>query len=98
MKVVPTAISEVSVLEPKVSGDERGFFFESFTTRDFEQLTRVAATFVQDNHSKSAKNVLRGQHYQIRQPQGKLVRALAVCGTIYSIKTSDLGKMMLTRS
>lgn len=83
MKVTPTAIPEVLILEPQVFGDERGFFFESFNARRFEQDTGVAATFVQDNHSKSAQNVLRGLHYQIHQPQGKLVRALA--GSIYDV-------------
>lgn len=72
--VTPTAIPEVLVLEPKVFGDARGFFFESFNQRDFEQATGVQAHFVQDNHSKSAKGVLRGLHYQIQHPQGKLVR------------------------
>ena len=83
MKVTPTAIPEVLVLEPQVFGDDRGFFFESFNARRFEQLTGVSCTFVQDNHSKSARNVLRGLHYQIRQPQGKLVRVLA--GAIYDV-------------
>lgn len=83
MKVTPTAIPEVLVLEPQVFGDDRGFFFESFNARRFEQLTGVAANFVQDNHSKSAQNVLRGLHYQIRQPQGKLVRVAA--GAIYDV-------------
>ena len=83
MKVTPTAIPEVLILEPQVFGDERGFFFESFNARKFEQLTGVAANFVQDNHSRSAKNVLRGLHYQVRQPQGKLVRVLA--GAIFDV-------------
>ena len=72
--VTPTAIPDVLVLEPKVFGDARGFFFESFNQRDFEQATGSQANFVQDNHSKSAKGVLRGLHYQIQHPQGKLVR------------------------
>ena len=67
----------VVVMEAKVFGDERGFFFESFNDRRFRELTGVEATFVQDNHSRSAKSVLRGLHYQIRQPQGKLVRVIA---------------------
>jgi dTDP-4-dehydrorhamnose 3,5-epimerase len=67
----------VAVMEPKVFGDERGFFYESFNARRFHELTGVDATFVQDNHSRSTKNVLRGLHYQIRQPQGKLVRVIA---------------------
>ena len=68
------AIPDVILLEPKVFGDARGFFFESFNQRDFEQATGSQANFVQDNHSKSAKGVLRGLHYQIQHPQGKLVR------------------------
>jgi dTDP-4-dehydrorhamnose 3,5-epimerase len=72
--VTPTALPEVLILEPKVFGDERGFFFESFNAKDFEQATGLQRTFVQDNHSKSAKGVLRGLHYQLQQPQGKLVR------------------------
>jgi dTDP-4-dehydrorhamnose 3,5-epimerase len=83
MKVVPTAMPEVLVLEPQVFGDDRGFFFESFNARRFEELTGVRAHFVQDNHSKSAKNVLRGLHYQISQPQGKLVRVMA--GAIFDV-------------
>ena len=83
MKVVPTAIPEVLVLEPQVFGDDRGFFFESFNARRFKELTGLDVQFVQDNHSKSAKNVLRGLHYQIRQPQGKLVRVTA--GAIFDV-------------
>lgn len=83
MKVTPTAIPEVLVLEPQVFGDDRGFFFESFNARRFEQLTGVSANFVQDNHSKSARGVLRGMHYQITQPQGKLVRVAA--GSLYDV-------------
>lgn len=74
MQVIQTAIPDVLILEPKVFGDDRGFFFESFNQQAFEKLTDVKAYFVQDNHSKSAANVLRGLHYQIQQPQGKLVR------------------------
>ncbi|MGQ0441994.1 MAG: dTDP-4-dehydrorhamnose 3,5-epimerase [Methylophilaceae bacterium] len=74
MKVIRTAISDVLIFEPKVFGDERGFFFESFNANLFEQATGLKAHFVQDNHSKSSKNVLRGLHYQIEQAQGKLVR------------------------
>ena len=74
MQVIQTAIPDVLILEPKVFGDDRGFFFESFNQKTFEELTGVKAYFVQDNHSKSAANVLRGLHYQIQQPQGKLVR------------------------
>ncbi len=72
--VTPTALPEVLILEPKVFGDERGFFFESFNAKDFEQATGLKRNFVQDNHSKSVKGVLRGLHYQLQQPQGKLVR------------------------
>jgi dTDP-4-dehydrorhamnose 3,5-epimerase len=73
-QVTPTPIEGVLILEPKVFGDARGFFFESFNARDFEQATGIQRTFVQDNHSKSAKGVLRGMHYQAQNPQGKLVR------------------------
>ena len=74
MKVTPTAIADVLLIEPQVYGDERGFFFESYNARAFRQATGLDVSFVQDNHSRSAKGVLRGLHYQIRQPQGKLVR------------------------
>jgi dTDP-4-dehydrorhamnose 3,5-epimerase len=72
--VIPTSLPEVLILEPKVFGDDRGFFFESFNARDFCVCTGLDVAFVQDNHSKSAKGVLRGLHYQIQHPQGKLVR------------------------
>ena len=75
MKATPTAIADVLVLEPMVFGDERGFFFESFNQQKFEAVTGVKTRFVQDNHSKSAQGVLRGLHYQVQNPQGKLVRA-----------------------
>jgi len=75
MKVTPTAIPDVLVLEPRVFGDARGFFFESWNRRDFE-AAGVASDFVQDNHSRSARNVLRGLHYQIEHPQGKLLRVV----------------------
>ena len=74
MNVIPTAIPDVLILEPKVFGDSRGFFFESFNAQVFREATGVTAHFVQDNHSRSARGVLRGLHYQIEQPQGKLVR------------------------
>jgi dTDP-4-dehydrorhamnose 3,5-epimerase len=74
MHVIPTAIPDVLILEPKVFGDSRGFFFESFNAQVFREATGVTAHFVQDNHSRSARGVLRGLHYQIKQPQGKLVR------------------------
>lgn len=88
--VTPTAIPEVLVLEPKVFGDARGFFFESFNQRDFERATGLTGLqFVQDNHSKSAQGVLRGLHYQIQQPQGKLVRV--VQGEVFDVAV-DLRK------
>ena len=74
MNAVKTSIPEVMIFEPKIFGDERGFFYESFNAKVFEQATGLRPQFVQDNHSKSAKNVLRGLHYQIEQAQGKLVR------------------------
>ena len=76
MNAVPTAIPDLLILEPKVFGDDRGFFFESFNRRRFAELTGRDIDFVQDNHSRSAKNVLRGLHYQIQHPQGKLVRVI----------------------
>lgn len=77
MKAIRTDIPDVIILEPKVFGDDRGFFFESFNAQKFEEVTGVQTLFVQDNHSKSKKGVLRGLHYQIQQAQGKLVRVLA---------------------
>lgn len=74
MQVTRTPIADVLLLEPKVFGDERGFFFESFNERVFREATGVTLPFVQDNHSKSGYGVLRGLHYQLQQPQGKLVR------------------------
>lgn len=74
MNARPTAIPDVVILEPRVFGDERGFFFESFNGKAFRDLTGADVAFVQDNHSRSSRGVLRGLHYQIRQPQGKLVR------------------------
>ena len=82
MKVIPTRFPEVLLLEPRVFGDTRGFFLESWNEREFER-TGIRARFVQDNHSRSAKGVLRGLHYQIRQPQGKLIRVLA--GEIFDV-------------
>ena len=73
MNVIPTAIPDVLIIEPKVFSDERGFFFESFNRRQFAELIGRNVDFVQDNHSRSVENVLRGLHYQIHQPQGKLV-------------------------
>mgnify|MGYP003417487383 FL=1 len=77
MKVTPTAIPDILIIEPKVFGDERGFFFESFNQDAFHQATGLNVNFVQDNHSRSVKGVLRGLHYQIQQPQGKLVRVVS---------------------
>jgi dTDP-4-dehydrorhamnose 3,5-epimerase len=77
MLVVTTGLPGVLMLEPKVFGDERGFFFEAYNRRAFHKATGVDAEFVQDNHSRSAKNVLRGLHYQVRQAQGKLVRVIS---------------------
>jgi len=93
MQVIKTAIPDVLILEPQVFGDERGFFFESFNQQKFEQLTGVKTQFVQDNHSKSAANVLRGLHYQIAQPQGKLVRVVA--GEVFDVAV-DLRKQSKT--
>lgn len=76
MKVMHTAIPEVLIVEPTVFGDERGFFFESFNSKAFCQATGQDGQFVQDNHSRSAKGVLRGLHYQIENPQGKLIRVV----------------------
>jgi dTDP-4-dehydrorhamnose 3,5-epimerase len=76
VKATPLAIPDVVLLEPKVFGDERGFFFESYNRKAFRAATGLDVEFVQDNHSRSARNVLRGLHYQIRQPQGKLVRVI----------------------
>ncbi len=83
MRTWQTEILDVWVLEPKVFGDARGFFMESFNARAFRELTGVDAQFVQDNHSRSARGVLRGLHYQIRQPQGKLVRVTA--GAVFDV-------------
>ncbi|MCD6026040.1 MAG: dTDP-4-dehydrorhamnose 3,5-epimerase [Solimicrobium sp.] len=83
MKVISTAIPDLLIIEPKVFGDERGFFFESFNQRQFSELVGRNINFVQDNHSRSVKNVLRGLHYQIKQPQAKLVRV--VQGTVFDV-------------
>jgi len=93
MQIVQTAIPEVLIIEPQVYGDERGFFFESFNQQRFEALTGVKADFVQDNHSRSAVNVLRGLHYQIQQPQGKLVRVVA--GEVFDVAV-DLRRQSAT--
>jgi dTDP-4-dehydrorhamnose 3,5-epimerase len=83
MKVERTALPDVLVLEPKVFGDQRGFFMESYNRRALESEAGIKLEFVQDNHSRSAKGVLRGLHYQIRQTQGKLVRVIA--GAIFDV-------------
>lgn len=87
--VTPTAIPDVLLLEPKVFGDERGYFFESYNARDFRDATGLQVEFVQDNHSMSAKGVLRGLHYQVLHPQGKLLRA--VRGSVFDVAV-DLRK------
>ncbi len=83
MRVTPTAIADALIIEPRVFADARGFFFESFNERAFAEATGVSAKFVQDNHSRSLRNTLRGLHYQIRQAQGKLVRA--VTGEVFDV-------------
>jgi dTDP-4-dehydrorhamnose 3,5-epimerase len=83
MQVVRTPLPEVLVLEPRVYGDARGFFFESYNRRALREATGIDAQFVQDNHSRSGRNVLRGLHYQVRQAQGKLVRVIA--GEIWDV-------------
>jgi len=83
MKVTPTAIPDALVLEPKVFGDARGFFMESFNQQAFDEAIGCHVDFVQDNHSRSSKGVLRGLHYQIQQPQGKLVRC--VRGAVFDV-------------
>lgn len=89
MKATPLAIPDVVLIEPKVFRDERGFFFESFNQAQFEEAIGKSVQFVQDNHSRSAKHVLRGLHYQIQQPQGKLVRV--VQGEVFDVAV-DLRK------
>jgi len=89
MQVIPTPISEVLIIEPQVFGDERGFFWESYNHRRFQEKTGLEVEFVQDNHSRSVRNVLRGLHYQVKEPQGKLVRA--VVGEILDVAV-DLRK------
>lgn len=83
MQVTATAIPEVLLVEPKIFGDSRGFFFESFNQKRWRELTGLSGTFVQENHSCSQQGVLRGLHYQLRQPQGKLVRV--VVGEVYDV-------------
>ncbi len=83
MQVTSCAIADVLLIEPKVFGDDRGFFYESYNERAFHEAVGLTVDFVQDNHSKSARNVLRGLHYQINQPQGKLVRVVA--GEVFDV-------------
>ena len=83
MRVVETELPGILILEPKVFGDDRGFFMETYNTQVFEQITGCKKPFVQDNHSRSSKGVLRGLHYQIQQPQDKLVRVIS--GEIYDV-------------
>lgn len=93
MKVTATNIPDLLIIEPQVFGDSRGFFFESFNQAKFEEAVGHSVNFVQDNHSRSAKNVLRGLHYQIQQPQGKLVRV--VQGEVFDVAV-DIRKSSLT--
>ena len=98
MKAIRTEIPDLLVLEPKVFGDERGFFLESYNKRSFREATGLDVEFVQDNHSRSKRNVLRGLHYQIRQSQGKLVRVVA--GEVFDVavdlrrSSASFGKWM----
>ena len=93
MKVTPTAIPEVLVIEPRVFGDERGFFYESFNQRAFDEAIGRHVEFVQDNHSRSVRGVLRGLHYQIEQPQGKLLRVTS--GAVFDVAV-DIRKSSTT--
>jgi dTDP-4-dehydrorhamnose 3,5-epimerase len=93
MNVIPSDLPGVLLLEPKVFGDARGFFFEAYNRRAFHKATGVDVEFVQDNHSRSKKNVLRGLHYQVRQAQGKLVRVIA--GEVWDVAV-DLRKSAST--
>ncbi|MBC5794413.1 dTDP-4-dehydrorhamnose 3,5-epimerase [Sphaerospermopsis sp. LEGE 00249] len=95
MKIINIEIPDVLLIEPKVFGDERGFFYESFNERVFLDKTGILPHFVQDNYSRSVKNVLRGLHYQIQQPQGKLVRV--VVGEVFDVAV-DLRKSSPTFS
>ena len=89
MKVIKTDIPDVLIIEPKIFGDDRGFFYESFNLISWQEATGLNTTFVQDNHSRSAKGVLRGLHFQIKQPQGKLVRC--IFGEVFDVAV-DLRK------
>jgi dTDP-4-dehydrorhamnose 3,5-epimerase len=83
MNVIKTSIPDLLVIDPRVFGDARGFFYESYNEREFARSTDLDVRFVQDNHTRSARNVLRGLHYQVRQPQGKLVRVIA--GEVFDV-------------
>ncbi|NET57412.1 MAG: dTDP-4-dehydrorhamnose 3,5-epimerase [Symploca sp. SIO2E6] len=89
MNIIPTEIPEVLIIEPRIFGDDRGFFYESYNKKAFTDKTGVTVNFVQDNHSRSTQNVLRGLHYQIQQAQGKLVRV--VLGSVFDVAV-DLRK------
>jgi len=93
MKAIPTTIPDVLILEPKVFGDSRGFFFESYNHNSFQEATGLNVHFVQDNHSKSSRHVLRGLHYQIQQAQGKLVRVVE--GEVFDVAV-DLRRLSPT--
>lgn len=93
MRITKTAIADVLIIEPDVFGDDRGFFFESYNKDDLKDATEINTEFVQDNHSRSKKNILRGLHYQIRQPQGKLVRVTQ--GEVFDVAV-DLRKSSAT--
>jgi len=83
MKIIPTSIADVLLIEPRIFRDDRGFFFESFNQSQWEKATGLHTRFVQENHSQSSRNVLRGLHYQIKQPQGKLVRVIV--GEVFDV-------------
>ncbi|PCI06243.1 MAG: dTDP-4-dehydrorhamnose 3,5-epimerase [Gammaproteobacteria bacterium] len=83
MKITQTNLTDALIIEPEFFGDDRGFFYESFNKKAFASATGITENFVQDNHSKSSKGVLRGLHYQIKNPQGKLVRV--TCGEVYDV-------------
>lgn len=91
INVIPTSLADVKIIEPKVFADPRGFFFESFNAREFAEQVEAGVEFVQDNHSRSARNVLRGLHYQIQHPQGKLVRVAngAILDVVVDIRRSS---------
>jgi len=93
MNVINTAIRDIKIIEPKVFGDERGFFYESYNKRLFEEKAGISREFVQDNHSRSNRGVLRGLHYQILQPQGKLVRVTT--GEVFDVAV-DIRKSSAT--